>query len=187
MVTSHSRRQAGRVHSAIAVELPPPLSSTVSHPSLPQVSTPLSSLARGPGSRHNHCGVTSLGSLLCRAVKGFLALGISSLTAQQAVRQRCAASAQTKVIDRKLYNVSAPICMWHIDSWCKLASWNLWVHAIINGYSHYAVAAVLCTNMQGDTVYDIYTSAKLPGLTHFDIGTNGIEPCGECLLSKASA
>ena len=78
------------------------------------------------------------------------------------------------VIRRRIYSVSHPNSVWHIDGHHKLIRWRFVIHGAIDGFSRTITYLGCADNNQAATVFELYTSAisqfGLPDQVRSDCG-----------------
>ncbi|KAG9261339.1 hypothetical protein AMEX_G26352 [Astyanax mexicanus] len=62
-------------------------------------------------------------------------------------------------VRRRVYNVPAPNCLWHIDGNHKLIRWRIVIHGAIDGFSRLVVYLQASANNRADTVYKHFWQA----------------------------
>lgn len=83
---------------------------------------------------------------------------------------------RSQAIPRRVYNVPAPNCLWHIDSNHKLISWRFVVHGCVDGYSRTIIYLKCFTNNLSSTVVELFQE----GVNRFGLprrvrGDRGVE------------
>ena len=66
------------------------------------------------------------------------------------------AARRSSRIRRRVYNVFAPNCLWHIDSNRKLISWRFVIHGCIDGYSRTITHLNCATNNLATTALQYF-------------------------------
>lgn len=87
-------------------------------------------------------------------------------------------------IQRRVYNVPAPNCLWHIDGLHRLIRWRIVVHGGIDGFSRRIVYLQASDNNRADTVMNLFRSAVRncgwPSRVRSDKGGRTLKWLGPC-------
>ena len=92
----------------------------------------------------------SLNILVTRSTVHDSLLRVSSELVE--ARQRCA-------LNRRVYRVPAPNCLWHIDGLHCLIRWRVVIHGGIDGFSRRVVYLHTSDNNRADTVSNLFRAA----------------------------
>lgn len=76
----------------------------------------------------------------------------------QAIDPMGRAARRSSTIRRRMYNVRAPNCLWHIDSNYKRISWRFVIHRCIDGYSWTITHLNCATNNLATTALQYFSS-----------------------------
>ena len=69
------------------------------------------------------------------------------------VARRC------RTVHRRVYNVSRPLALWHVDGNHKLIHWRFVVHGCVDGYTRIPVFLKCSNNNKAVTVLNLFTQA----------------------------
>lgn len=84
------------------------------------------------------------------------------------------AARRSSAIRRRVYNVRAPNCLWHIDSNHKLISWRFVIHGCIDGYSRTITHLNCATNNLATTAVQYFQQ----GVSKYGVPSRVRGDCG---------
>lgn len=64
-----------------------------------------------------------------------------------------------RTVHRRVYNVSRPLALWHLDGNHKLIRWRFVVHGCVDGYTRIPVFLACSSNNKAITVLDLFMQA----------------------------
>ena len=68
---------------------------------------------------------------------------------------------RSSTISRRVYNVPAPNCLWHIDGLHCLIRWKIVIHGGIDGFSRRIIYLHASSNNRADTVLNLFQGAVM--------------------------
>ena len=94
---------------------------------------------------------------------------------------------QRTCIHRRVYSVSAPNCLWHIDGLHGLIRWRIVIHAGIDGFSR-KVVYLKASDNRTDTVFTLFRAAieqfGWPSKVRSDKGDENVDVAWEILAVR---
>ena len=98
---------------------------------------------------------------------------------------------QSMTLQRRVYSVPAPNCLWHIDGLHCLIRWRIVIHGGIDGYSRRIVYLQASDNNRAGTVVSLFRQAVRdcgwPSRVRSDRGVRMWKWQGQCWLYVAQA
>lgn len=130
-----------------------------------------------------------------RSVKGHL-MGIGYIIQQNRIKESMRRvdfegvlyrRLSLKPVQRRVYNVRAPLSLWHIDGYHKLISWRLVIHGGIDGYSRLPVYLKVNNNNRAEIVLQAFREAVteygLPERVRSDKGGENVKVAEYMLMN----
>ena len=100
------------------------------------------------------------------------------------------AARKSQAIQRRVYNVPAPNCLWHIDSNHKLIGWRIVIHGCIDGYSRTIIYLKCASNNLADTALQFFQSGTdifgIPSRVRGDMGVENYDIARFMILQGAN-
>ena len=126
---------------------------------------------------HSNCGSNNLAGYLAsrniRVPRQRLRQSLQIVDPMGIAERRC------RAIQRRVYSVSRPLALWHLDGNHKLIRWRFVVHGCIDGFSRIPVYISCNTNNKASTVLSCFRDAvaqwRLPSPIRSDRGGDNID------------
>jgi len=88
---------------------------------------------------------------------------------------------RSSTISRRVYNVPAPNCLWHIDGLHCLIRWKIVIHGSIDGFSRRIIYLHASSNNRADIVLNLFQGAVMecgwPSRVRSDRGGENVYGC----------
>jgi len=89
------------------------------------------------------------------------------------------AARRSVTVQRRVYHVEGPNCVWHVDGNHKLICWRFVIHGVTDGFSRMVIFLKCSDNNQSSTVLREFTAAVnfhgLPNQIRTDLGGENVE------------